>query len=643
VLLAAAALLTLTSCELFNALFGNPPTAAVAADPSTGPAPLAVTFDLSGSDVPSGLERYRLDFGDATSFATGTDLDEAPVHTYAQEGTYTAVLEITDRYDRIDHDTVVVTVGGAAQPEGAPVAVLAADDTIGDAPLIVNFDVSLSSSPESRLVSFRLDFDDGTQASIGTGFSSPILHLYADPGVYTAVLTVTDAEGLTGTATLDIVATAEGGGDAPVARFDWTPTDPFMDQVVTFDADGSYDLADVQVHPMEIVVYTWDFGDGAEAATTAETVDHTYTWPGTYDVTLTVYDDDGVAGTSTQQIDVSGAIAYVASFFDGSVHQIRLPSNTVSHAGKPFEWSSGVAIDPDGASVYVGGASFVTLTTGVAKLRTSDHSDAGQADAQDVFPFDVACSPNGNTLYAVGGFFGPEDQLVVINSTTMAATQTVTVQSYPATIAFSPTANFAYVVGEDPDSLIRIDTTSHTVAGEIDLTAWGVPWGIAVTSDGAQALVTLPNDGDVLFINLGTGTVDARLDLDADPSVTSGSPTPVGVAITHDDALAYVTDPWESRVYVIDIAAENVVDEILLDDATYGLAFPWDIAITPGDSVAVVPFGVDEATLLAWWVGGLPFVPALPVFIIDLDTNNVTDTVLAGFGPLFVDVWGIGY
>ena len=622
VLLAALALMALTSCELFNALFGDPPTAAVTADPAAGPAPLAVTFDLSGSDVPSGLGRYRLDFGDGSPFQTGTDLDDAPVHTYAQEGTYTAALEITDRYDRIDHDTVVVTVGGAPQQEGGPVAVLAADTTLGDAPLIVNFDVSLSSSPESNLVSFRLDFDDGTQATVGTNFASPILHLYADPGIYSPVLTVTDAEGLIGIASLEIVATTVGGGTLPVARFDWTPAHPTINEVVTFDADASYDLQRTAAEPKALVVYTWDFGDGGEAATTTETVDHTYTWPGSYDVTLTIYDSDGNSGEVTQTIDVAGAVAYVSNVWAATVSQVFLPGDGTSqilHYTGEFAWD--IAVSGDGTMLYAGGEDLAGGT--IDRVDTSDGGVEASNNTLPFLPSVIACSPDDTVLYATEDTYvgGPVSSVWALDPATLAIDRTIPVQSGPAQIRFTPDGASAYVTCYFADTLDEIDVATHTVTRSINLAATGWPWGLAITSDGEFAVVTFPDDAIVALVRLADGAVPAW------HNFTPTVEVPLAAVLTSDDRFAYVTDHDQSAVYVFEI--DTAAETLTLDD-TIGLndSESLDIAITPGDTDVLVPHGFNS------WEHWLS--------VIKQASGNVNRRS-AEAGAAYVDVWGLNY
>lgn len=54
-----------------------------------------------------------------------------------------------------------------------------------------------------------------------------------------------------------------------------------------------------------IVQYTWNFGDGT-AAGSGETATHAYSAAGSYTVSLTVLDSNGLSATTTQQVDVTG-------------------------------------------------------------------------------------------------------------------------------------------------------------------------------------------------------------------------------------------------------------------------------------------------------------------------------------------------
>ena len=80
-----------------------------------------------------------------------------------------------------------------------PVASATANPTTGNAPLVVNFDASASSDPDSNPLTFAWDFGDGTN---GTG-ATPT-RTYTANGIYNAVVTVSDGRGGTDTATVRI-------------------------------------------------------------------------------------------------------------------------------------------------------------------------------------------------------------------------------------------------------------------------------------------------------------------------------------------------------------------------------------------------------------------------------------------------------
>ncbi|HRD56145.1 MAG TPA: PKD domain-containing protein, partial [Parachlamydiaceae bacterium] len=78
---------------------------------------------------------------------------------------------------------------------------------------------------------------------------------------------------------------------APLAIF--TATVLPLGVTTSFDASSS-------ISPIgTIASYTWDFGDGQTATTTSPFIDHFYTMPGVYQVTLTVTNS---AGTSTTKV-----------------------------------------------------------------------------------------------------------------------------------------------------------------------------------------------------------------------------------------------------------------------------------------------------------------------------------------------------
>jgi len=80
------------------------------------------------------------------------------------------------------------------------------------------------------------------------------------------------------------------------AHFTFTPENPVVDEIITFNASGSYDPDGT------IISYEWDFGDRDTG--TGEVITHSYSSAGDYDVTLTVTDNDGYTASETKIISV---------------------------------------------------------------------------------------------------------------------------------------------------------------------------------------------------------------------------------------------------------------------------------------------------------------------------------------------------
>ena len=93
--------------------------------------------------------------------------------------------------------------------------------------------------------------------------------------------------------------TLSSGNQPPAAAFDYSPTSPETDEVITFNASKSSDVDG------SIRSYEWDFdGDGTIDAA-GEEVTYNYSTTGTKTVTLTVTDDNDATDTQSESIDIT--------------------------------------------------------------------------------------------------------------------------------------------------------------------------------------------------------------------------------------------------------------------------------------------------------------------------------------------------
>jgi thermitase len=160
----------------------------------------------------------------------------------------------------------------------------------------VSFDGSASSDPNGKpITSYAWNFGDGS-----TGSGAVVSHTYADNGVYTVTLTVTDQSGLTNVHTTsasiaNVPPTVGAFAGATIIRGE------------TYSASGAFTDPGAD---------TWtgaaNYGDGT-GTTTASLLGknfflvHTYATSGVFTVTATVTDDDLGAGSNTATVTVLSA------------------------------------------------------------------------------------------------------------------------------------------------------------------------------------------------------------------------------------------------------------------------------------------------------------------------------------------------
>ncbi|MDG6257096.1 MAG: PKD domain-containing protein [Methanomicrobiaceae archaeon] len=158
----------------------NAPVAAFSASPTSGTAPLLVSFVDESSCAPTS---WLWDFGDGAN-AT----EQNPVHLYETAGTYTVTLRVEngDGSDAAVKTGYITVTAGDEPTTGIPVAAFSATPASGTAPLKVQFVDESTNNPTSWLWAFG----DGA-----TSTAQHPSHTYPKTGTYTVTLTVCNAYG----------------------------------------------------------------------------------------------------------------------------------------------------------------------------------------------------------------------------------------------------------------------------------------------------------------------------------------------------------------------------------------------------------------------------------------------------------------
>jgi|GEM_PF-1800736 len=165
---------------------------------------LEIDFDATLSTDDMGIVSYEWDFGDGN-----TSTEQNPSNLFATSGSYSVMLTVTDADGLSDTSTQVINLGAPANE--APIAVIETSLITGAAPLTEDF-VGSHSTDDVAVVTYEWDFGDGNSAT-----EADPTYVYTQPGNYTATLTVTDEQGLTDQASIDIVVTSDQPDNGPNA------------------------------------------------------------------------------------------------------------------------------------------------------------------------------------------------------------------------------------------------------------------------------------------------------------------------------------------------------------------------------------------------------------------------------------------
>lgn len=305
----------------------QPPTAAFTVS-GTQNEGSSLTFSSTSSD-PEGQALTHAWTIDGAAGGTGT----ASSHTFDDDGSYEVSLTVTDPWGGSDRDTVTVAVANVA-----PTATFASSGGVDEGE---SFSLSLTGATDVSTADvgagLELAFDCGTGFGVygsGTSVSCPT----TNDGTLTVRGRVRDKDGAvttyTGTVPVaDVPPTVSVAGGTVLVDEPFTLAGAFADPAVA-DAPWGWVVAwgDGETS-------TGSVGAGSWAASMPVVPTHEYADPGTYVVTLTVTDTDGVAASATASVVVTPANSAPTADAGGPYAAVEGSTVTLSGAGSS---------DPDG-------------------------------------------------------------------------------------------------------------------------------------------------------------------------------------------------------------------------------------------------------------------------------------------------------
>ncbi|MFC1766679.1 PKD domain-containing protein, partial [Planctomycetota bacterium] len=263
------------SGSLTATIFDLGPTAAFSWLPDPQDEGGSVSFTDASTSSPDTIVAWDWDFG-----GLGTSSDENPTFTFMDDGIYAVSLTVTDDDGSTDTISQTITISDLG-----PTAALIGDSTVDEGQSGI-FDASGSTSYPDSIIGYEWDWNyDGATFNPSGDTGATHIHAWSDDRRYSVAVRVTDDDGSTDIATLDVVVnnvapTIALSGDATVDE----------GAIYTLTLGTVTDPGDDTVSQ-----YLVHWGDGEnDTYTDSGPVTHTYTdGPMSYVITCDLADEDG--------------------------------------------------------------------------------------------------------------------------------------------------------------------------------------------------------------------------------------------------------------------------------------------------------------------------------------------------------------
>lgn len=316
----------------------NPPTCLLSASPTSGTAPLTVTFSMSASDSDGTIASWQLDVdNDGTAEYSGSGTPPATqTHTYNEPGTYTAKLTVTDDDEATAYDIATVTVNASSNnPPNTP------DQPSGPTSGYTGSSYIYSTSatdPDGDQIKYGWDWNGDGTVDEWTGYYSSgttvsISHSWDSTGTYNIKVKAQDsnsAESGWSTALTVTISSPPPSNHAPVLS-NPQPANGATD--VQLKPDVSIYVSDPDGDTMTITINLTNADGGWQVITftgsngtysIGNLNQHINTYEKTYYWTVTADDGHGGVTTATYHFTTEGGGGGIITGGDNSIWMIAL-------------------------------------------------------------------------------------------------------------------------------------------------------------------------------------------------------------------------------------------------------------------------------------------------------------------------------
>lgn len=274
--------------------------------------------------------------------------------------------------------------------------------------------------------------------------------------------------------------------------------------------------------------------------------------------------DDGTipVGGWPEHITVSpdGQTLWVTDTWNDRLVVVDVPSRTVVETFSAGFYPGEVVISPDAATAYF-------ADTGSDVIRTFDteaRTELGEL-AEVMSPEYLGISPDGSTLYALAGGSGHR-LLSVIDTTTGAVVEEITVGYFPLSLDVSPDGSTVYVANSRDNTVSAIDTETYAIE---NITVGDVAFPVVVSPDG-QTLYVAEREAE------GAGYAKAIRVVDTTTheviEIINTGVSLWGLAVAPDGGAVYATASDDGMMVIVDTATHSVAATVALSGDNYGIA-----------------------------------------------------------------------